>query len=235
MHTALLLASSATAFIVPVRTSLLTTSRVGSPVANADAAKEAWLAKLETPQWGPKNAGLAHEAELTADLQGRSPWLTPGAPMLTLEAADEMSNIALREAYNHQFKPVSVCVMDASGRPLVTKTMVACATLAPELAKAKARTCVGFHISSRFFKDNYINAEGQGPKMPQALAMGAVGVAARQPVASFPGGVLCRDTAGNVVGAIGVSGAASDEDEHCAILGAQAVGLVTEPAASRLV
>ena len=55
------------------------------------------------------------------------------------------------------------------------------------------------------------------------------------PIAAFPGGVLCRDANRNVVGAIGVSGAASDEDEHCAITAATSVGLVTEPAASRLV
>ena len=54
------------------------------------------------------------------------------------------------------------------------------------------------------------------------------------PIAAFPGGVLCRDAANNVVGAIAVSGASSDEDEHCAILGAHAVGLLTEPAQSRL-
>ena len=36
------------------------------------------------------------------------------------------------------------------------------------------------------------------------------------------------------VGAVGVSGAAADEDEHCAITAAQAVGLVTEPATSAL-
>ena len=65
--------------------------------------------------------------------------------------------------------------------------------------------------------------------------MGIVGASARLPVASFPGGVLCRDADNNVVGAIGVSGAASDEDEHCAIRGAHAVGLATEPAASALV
>ena len=73
-----------------------------------------------------------------------------------------------------------------------------------------------------------------GVKMPQVLAMGTVGGAVGLPVAPFPGGVLCRDAAGNIVGAIGVSGARSDEDEHCAIIGAQAVGLVTEPAASSL-
>ena len=192
------------------------------------AAKAAWLAKQEQASWGPPPA-------YTAAAQVGSGWLAPGAPSLTLEAADEMANVALREVSANGFRPVSVCVLDVSGRTLVSKTMVACATLAPDLAQAKARTCVGFHISSRAFRDAYVNSEGLGPKMPQALAMGAVGAAVGQPVASFPGGVLCRDASNNVVGAIGVSGAASDEDEHCAILGAQAVGLVTEPAQSRLV
>ena len=55
-----------------------------------------------------------------------------------------------------------------------------------------------------------------------------------QPFIAVPGGVLCRDEAKNVVGAIGVSGATADEDEHCAVVGAQAIGLVTEPAESPL-
>ena len=50
----------------------------------------------------------------------------------------------------------------------------------------------------------------------------------------MPGGVVVLDDAKNVVGAIGVSGASADEDEHCAIVGARAVGLVTEPAQSPL-
>lgn len=178
---------------------------------------------------------MVSPAAASATAEVDSPWLSLGTPALTLEAADEMSNVALKEAAARCFKPVSVCVLDASGRTLVAKTMIACATMAPELAQAKARTCVGFHMSSRLFRDNYVSAEGGGPKMPQALAMAIVGASTGQPVAVFPGGVLCRDAANNVVGAIGVSGAASDEDEHCAILGAHAVGLLTEPVSSALV
>ena len=209
--------------------------RTQNLMANAaaeEAAKAAWLAR-NAPAWEVGHASSTGAAPYAAEAVGNN-WLMPGAPILTLEAADAMSNMALREAAARSFKPVSVCVLDASGRILVSKTMVACATLAPELAFAKATTCVGFHISSRAFRDNYVNSDGGGPKMPQALSMAMVGASARQPVASFPGGVLCRDAAMNVVGAIGVSGAASDEDEHCAILGAQAVGLMTEPATSAL-
>lgn len=230
----LALASSAHGFVAP-HAYAIRDVRGGVPVANTlDAAKAAWLASLDESRSSRPTGAPAAAAAPVAATPVDGAWLTPGLPVLTLEAADEMSTVALREAYARSFKPVSVCVMDASGRIIVSKTMIACATLAPELAQAKARTCVGFHISSRDFRDNYISAEGTGPKMPQVLAMGAVGASARQPVASFPGGVLCRDAAGHIIGAIGVSGAASDEDEHCAILGAHAVGLVTEPANSRL-
>ena len=65
--------------------------------------------------------------------------------------------------------------------------------------------------------------------------MGEIGAMVNQPLAAFPGGVLCRDASKNVVGSIGVSGAAADEDEHCAITAAQSIGLSTEPSTSALV
>ena len=51
---------------------------------------------------------------------------------------------------------------------------------------------------------------------------------------AVPGGVICRDGEGDVVAAIGISGATADEDEHCAITAAAAIGLKTEPAKSAL-
>ena len=38
-------------------------------------------------------------------------------------------------------------------------------------------------------------------------------------MAPFPGGVLIKSTNGNVLGAVGVSGASGDEDEYCALRG----------------
>ena len=117
----------------------------------------------------------------------------------------------------------------------MAKTMIGCGKLSPDLAIAKASACIGLHCSSRELRDRYVNADGIGPKMPQLLAMALAGAAANQAIAPFPGGVLCRDPASRaVVCAIGVSGAASDEDEHCAITAAKAVGLETEPGSSQL-
>jgi uncharacterized protein GlcG (DUF336 family) len=51
-------------------------------------------------------------------------------------------------------------------------------------------------------------------------------------MAPFPGGVLLKSPEdGSVVGGVGVSGAAGDEDEYCALLGVREAGIecVTEP------
>ena len=200
----------------------------------SEEAKRAWLAK-NPPSWGFLGRDTKRAPDVSEAAQAiNSPWLVPGPSVLTLEAADHMTNVALRECASGGFNPVSVCVLDPAGRTIVQKTMIGCGGLSPALALAKASTCIGLHCSSRELRDKYINNEGTGPKMPQALTMAIIGANAWQPVATFPGGVLCRDATQNVVCAIGVSGAASDEDEHCAIKAAQSVGLVTEPAFSQL-
>ena len=43
---------------------------------------------------------------------------------------------------------------------------------------------------------------------------------------TLPGGVLVRDADGRVLGALGVAGGPSDEDEACAIAAIDALGLV---------
>jgi uncharacterized protein GlcG (DUF336 family) len=230
-----LVAMQPAAFLMPTMPSS-TPYRLVPPSMSESAAKAAWLARLDAP-WSRGEAVSTAAAQAppvaTSDYDGR--WLAPGAPVLTLEAADQMANEALREASICGFNPISVVVMDAGGRVIISKTMISCAKLAPDFAQAKAAACIGQHCSSRELRDKYVNDQGTGPKMPQLVAMGIVGAAANHAIAPFPGGVLCRDTAGNVICAMAVSGAASDEDEHCAIVAAQSVGLVTEPAVSQLV
>ena len=163
-------------------------------------------------------------------------WLLPGRPSLTLEAADRMADAAIAESKGRGFNDISVVILDASGRAIVHKTMLGCPPLPAQLAFAKATACVGTHAaSSRSLKDKYVTpAEPTKDRTAQLLQMSVVGVNLKLPIAAFPGGLLCRDQEGNVVGSIGVSGAAADEDEHCAIVGAQAVGLATDPGTSRL-
>ena len=43
------------------------------------------------------------------------------------------------------------------------------------------------------------------------------------------GGILIRDAAGDVIGAVGISGDASENDEKCGIAGIEAAGLKADP------
>jgi uncharacterized protein GlcG (DUF336 family) len=159
-----------------------------------------------------------------------SQWTAPGRPTLTLAAADAMADAAIGEAEARGFNDVSVFVLDATGRTLVSKTMLGCPPLPQRLAHAKAMACVATHAqSSRALRDKYVPE-----RTPQLLTMTAIGAAAEQPLAAVPGGVLCRDATSAIVGSIGVSGASADEDEHCAIVGARACGLATTPSDSPL-
>ena len=86
-------------------------------------------------------------------------------PQLTLEAADAAASAALAEAKERSFKDISVVVLDSSGRVLVSKTMVNCPKLIPEMAYAKAGAVIGTHASSRALKDKYVP-----DRTPQVMA-----------------------------------------------------------------
>ena len=121
-------------------------------------------------------------------------------------------------------------MVDATGRELVRKVNPMCPGLIPSLARAKAGAAIDTHSSSRALKDKYLP-----DRLAQLVSMSVVSAATQpQNFIAVPGGVLCRDADGDVIAAIGVSGATADEDEHCAIVGAAAVGLVSEPATSPL-
>ena len=66
----------------------------------------------------------------------RSAILAAGRPTLTLEAADTMANAAINEARTRGFNDVSVHVLDATGRTVVSKCMLNCPSLPHKLAHA---------------------------------------------------------------------------------------------------
>ena len=155
--------------------------------------------------------------------------LIPGKQRLSLETADHMATAAIEEAKARNFKDIAVTVLDAAGRPIVCKRMIDCPSLPQELAHAKASACVSTHASSRALLDKYVPE-----RTPQLLAMTVIGASCNKPLAAVPGGVLLRDASGDVVGAVGVSGASADEDEHCAVVAGMAGGLACEPSTSAL-
>jgi uncharacterized protein GlcG (DUF336 family) len=66
-----------------------------------------------------------------------------------------------------------------------------------------------------------------GRAQQQAYFIGAVNTLARGALVPVPGGVLIRD-GDRLLGAVGVSGDSSDNDEACAVAGIEAAGLTAE-------
>lgn len=62
----------------------------------------------------------------------------------------------------------------------------------------------------------------------QAFFVDAVNTLAQGRIIPVPGGVLMRDASGSLIGAVGVSGDTSDNDEACVLAGIAAAGLVAD-------
>lgn len=152
---------------------------------------------------------------------------------LTLAAADAIANAAISAVDNlKKPSPVAVTVLDNAGNIIVQKRMDGCPAGAyAKFSYAKARTCVHLTASSRTFREKYTGS-GEAARFTQAASMVSVMEGELIPVA---GGVLIKSaTDGGIVGAVGVSGAAADEDEFLAIqgvlLGVEDGFVVPEPA-----
>ena len=84
----------------------------------------------------------------------------------------------------------------------------------------KAWGALGMGISSRTIRDRLKDR----PAFQSALAAASHGR-----FIPVPGGVLALNEAGEVIGAVGISGDASDKDEYAAITGVQRAGLKSHP------
>jgi len=134
-------------------------------------------------------------------------------PQLSLDHADTIASNVVAVCKRNGFSPVTVYVLDAWGSTLVSKRMDGCSPVGiPDFAKAKAYSCVVNRYPSRAFRDRYTTEEASA-KFCQLLGMVAI---TGGDMAPFPGGILLKVDE-QVVGAVGVSGAAGDEDEYCAI------------------
>lgn len=149
-------------------------------------------------------------------------------PVLSLDHADTIADRVVECCKRNSFSPVSVYVLDAAGHTLVFKRMDGCSPVGiPDFAHAKAFSCVVNKYPSRAFRDRY-TADEASAKFGQMLGMVAI---SQGTMAPFPGGILLR-LGDHIIGAVGVSGAAGDEDEYCAIRGVLEanLGLTTVPA-----
>lgn len=132
---------------------------------------------------------------------------------LTLDQASRIVDGALAYAADNAFDPLTIAVLDAGGHLVAFKRQDNSGILRPEIAMGKAYGALGFGLDGRALKE----------KNPVFLS--AVAAASGGRMVPVPGGVLIRDGNGIIVGAVGISGDNSGNDELAAVAGIEGVGL----------
>jgi uncharacterized protein GlcG (DUF336 family) len=141
-------------------------------------------------------------------------------PHLTLDQAQTIITSALKHGTDHKFQPLAVMVLDARGVPKAYAAQDGTSLRRAEIAQGKAHGALSFGIGSRSLAKRAANS-------PHFIA--AVTHAVGGSLIPVPGGVLIRAAEREIIGAVGISGDNSDNDEAAAIAGITAAGLVADP------
>ncbi len=139
---------------------------------------------------------------------------------LTLEKAQIAVNAALACAREKKMAPMGVAVLDARGVLKAYAAEDGTALRRADIAIGKAYGAISMGVGSRTLGVRAV----ERPHFISAVN-GAIG-GSMIPVA---GGVLIRGADKSIIGAIGVTGDTSDNDEIAALAGLAAAGLTADP------
>jgi uncharacterized protein GlcG (DUF336 family) len=139
---------------------------------------------------------------------------------ITLRKARTIISRALAKGREEGMKPLAVCVLDAGGHLRAFEREDGASNMRFQIAHGKANGALGMGLGSRALK----NRADQ-----QSYFLLAVNGAFDGALVPAPGGVLVRDRKGELIGAVGITGDNSDNDELAAIAGIEAAGFAADP------
>jgi uncharacterized protein GlcG (DUF336 family) len=139
---------------------------------------------------------------------------------ISLAQAQTIVSVALEYAREHNFLPLGVAVLDVRGALKAYAAEDESTLGRAQIAMGKASGAVAMGIGSR-------SLAKRGREAPQFVL--AVGNLMPMGLVPGPGGVLIRNAAGELLGAVGISGDVSDNDEAAALAGIAAAGLTADP------
>jgi uncharacterized protein GlcG (DUF336 family) len=142
--------------------------------------------------------------------------------MIDLAHATIIVDQALAHGRSLGLPPLTVAVLDAAGCLVAFKREDGSSLLRPEIAQAKAYGSLAMGMGSR--------AIAQRATVAPAF-VSAVNALAGGRLIPVPGGVLIRSRDKVVVGAVGITGATSEQDEACAVSGITAAGFTADTGA----
>ena len=139
---------------------------------------------------------------------------------LTLAQASTIIDGALTKGREMRLEPLTVVVLDAGGHVVALKREDRSGILRVEIATGKAYGALGFGFGSRELFER---------SQKQPTFMITMATVAQGKFVPAPSGVLIRDGANEIIGAVGISGDNSDNDEMAALAGIAAAGLSAQP------
>lgn len=138
---------------------------------------------------------------------------------ITLAQATIIIEAALGKGRELALKPLSVVVLDNRASLVAAMSEDGVSQMRARIAHGKANAAIALGLGTRAL----MNRAEQ-----QAYFIQAINGLAGGDMVPVPGGVLIRDDAGQLLGAIGISGDTSDNDEAAALAGIAAAGLITQ-------
>lgn len=135
---------------------------------------------------------------------------------LSLDQALTIAQTTIAEGRKRTLAPLCVVVLDIGGHAVALLRDERASISRPEIATGKAAGCLGMGFGGR-------ELAKRAAAMPQFFT--ALAATFPKGIIPVPGGVLIRDAAGALLGAVGVTGDTSDNDELCALAGIAAAGL----------
>jgi uncharacterized protein GlcG (DUF336 family) len=140
---------------------------------------------------------------------------------LTLENANRIIEAALARARAMELPPLSVAVLDAGGHLKALQREDDQGFIRVRVCQAKAWGALALGTDSANIAQRY----EQG--LRQQGFFEALNAMSGGRLIPLPGGVLIHNRSGDIIGAVGVAGAVSEEDEACAMAGIAAAGFGT--------
>ena len=136
--------------------------------------------------------------------------------MITLDTARTIIAATIKAGRERNLGPLSVIVLDAGSHVKAFEREDGASNMRFAVAHGKAFGALGLGLGSRAL----MNRAEQQPYF-----IGSVTAAFGGALIPVPGGVLVRDAGGALIGAVGVTGDTSDNDEAAAVAGIEAAGL----------
>ena len=128
---------------------------------------------------------------------------------ISLASANQIIEACIRLSRERQYQPMTFCILDRGGHLVAAQREDNSSIMRFEIAFGKAWSCLAIGHSTRFME------EAMAKNRPHFLD--SLAVTSGGKFVPCMGGVLVRDAAGTLLGAIGVTGDSGANDELVAV------------------